>query len=359
MPKLPEKQFSQVVLNWFDDHGRKHLPWQQDITPYRVWLSEVMLQQTQVATVIPYFERFIEKFPTVQDLAAADQDEVLHLWTGLGYYTRARNLHKCAQQVCEQHDGEFPQSVEQLNDLPGIGRSTAGAIASISMGIVAPILDGNVKRVLCRFYAVEGWPGAPKVEKELWQLAEKLTPDERCNHYTQAMMDMGATLCSRSKPQCEVCPLAPQCQAYAQGTPKAYPHSKPKKEKPEKYAQLLMISNKKGEVLLEQRPQKGIWGGLWSLPELEQDIDATDYAYQQFGDQVLHIDTLTSFRHTFSHYHLHITPVHIQLKRIPTSIKESVREQAQHWYNPNQPSEVGLPAPVKKLLEQMLKPSLL
>jgi A/G-specific adenine glycosylase len=346
----PSTLFSQAVLAWYDQHGRKHLPWQQDITPYKVWISEVMLQQTQVATVIPYFERFMQEFPTVHDLANAEQDKVLHLWTGLGYYARARNLHACAKKVSTDFKGEFPNSVTELSDLPGIGRSTAGAIASISMGINAAILDGNVKRVLCRYYAVEGWPGKTSVQKELWQIAERLTPAERCNHYTQAMMDMGATLCTRSKPQCGICPLAPECKAYAQGNQKAYPNSKPKKDKPEKQTQLIMLQDPDGHILLEQRPQQGIWGGLWSFPELPLEEDALARSQGLFGDSAFAQENWPSFRHTFSHYHLQIHPVLIRLNKRPTAIGES----AQHWYNPQQPAELGLAAPVKTLLTQLL-----
>ena len=341
--------FSQAVLNWYDQHGRKHLPWQQDITPYKVWISEVMLQQTQVATVIPYFERFMQEFPTVHDLANAEQDKVLHLWTGLGYYARARNLHACAKRVSTDFAGKFPKSVDGLVELPGIGRSTAGAIASISMGINAAILDGNVKRVLCRYYAVEGWPGTGAVQKQLWEIAERLTPAERCNHYTQAMMDMGATLCTRSKPQCGICPLAPTCIANQQGNPKDYPNSKPKKDKPEKFVQLIMLQDPSGYILLEQRQQQGIWGGLWSFPELPMEEDAMQHSQTRFGDAAAEQEIWPVFRHTFSHYHLHIQPVLIQLSKKPTTIGET----NQHWYNPAEPSELGLAAPVKNLLTKL------
>lgn len=341
--------FSLAVLNWFDQHGRKHLPWQQDISPYKVWISEVMLQQTQVATVIPYFERFMQEFPSVHELAEAEQDKVLHLWTGLGYYARARNLHACAKEVSTNFAGNFPTSVEGLIELPGIGRSTAGAIASLSMGINAPILDGNVKRVLCRYFAVEGWPGKTSVQKELWGIAEKLTPNERCHHYTQAMMDMGATLCTRSKPQCGICPLAPNCQANAQGNPKDYPNSKPKKEKPEKYIQLIMLQDPEGHILLEQRPQQGIWGGLWSFPEIAMNEDALAYSQTHFANTAIKQEIWQPFRHTFSHYHLHIQPVLIRLiKKL-----DAIGESNQHWYNPQKPSELGLAAPVKKLLTKL------
>lgn len=338
--------FSDTVLAWYDKHGRKHLPWQQNVSPYRVWVSEIMLQQTQVATVIPYFERFMKSFPTVEDLAKASQDEVLHHWTGLGYYARGRNLHKCAQFIVNDHKSLLPQSVESLTALPGIGRSTAGAIASISMGIQAPILDGNVKRVLTRFYAVEGWPGTTAVEKKLWVVATDLTPNHSHQQYTQAMMDLGATLCTRSKPACGVCPLQPGCEGYTTGKPTQFPHSKPKKEKPTKATILLILENTNGELLLRQRPQTGIWGGLWSFPEIADKTELATWLQKEIGHDKVKTETLNTFRHTFSHYHLDITPVHLTLES-PTAV---VREANDHWYNLSNPSKLGLAAPVKELL---------
>lgn len=338
MPK--DTPFNQTVLSWYDLHGRKDLPWQNPITPYRVWVSEVMLQQTQVKTVIPYFERFMTEFPTVEDLAKAPQDNVLNLWTGLGYYARARNLHKAAQVVVEQHKGKFPNSVEALNELPGIGRSTAGAIASISMGVSAPIMDGNVKRVLTRFHAIEGWPGTSKIEKELWAIAEANTPPERTGHYTQAMMDLGATLCTRSKPACGICPLQPECKAYELGTPTAFPHSKPKKEKPIKQARFLLILNKDNELLLEQRPQTGIWGGLYCVPE-ETHNNLPDFIVKE---------EWPAFRHTFSHYHLDIEPVLCELSSNQQMIMES---NPRLWYNMQQDLQVGTAAPMITLIESL------
>ena len=338
-------QFSDVVLAWYHKHGRKHLPWQQDISPYRVWVSEIMLQQTQVATVIPYFERFMQRFPDVFSLAKAEQDEVLHLWTGLGYYARGRNLHACAQQVVELYNGDFPQSVEQLAELPGIGRSSAGGIASISMGKRAAILDGNVKRVLTRFYAIAGWPGTTAVQKELWHIAEQLTPEHSHREYTQTMMDLGATLCTRSKPACGICPLQPQCEGYKTGKPTQFPNSKPKKEKPEKHTILLMVENSGGELYLQQRPQSGIWGGLWSFPEVSSEAEAVSWLRQHLSSEA-EPEWLDSFRHTFSHYHLQIQPLRFRLNKQPQQIGEAEG----HWYNPSNPSELGLAAPVKKLL---------
>lgn len=342
-------EFSDKVLRWFDQHGRKSLPWQQEITPYRVWVSEIMLQQTQVATVIPYFERFMERFPTVGDLASAPIDEVLHLWTGLGYYARARNLHRAANSLVDDHGAEFPKTVEVLETLPGIGRSTAGAIVSIAHETYAPILDGNVKRVLARCFAVSGWPGTAKTLKSLWALAEQLTPAHRCAHYTQAMMDLGALVCTRSSPDCHACPLADQCLGLAEGDPLQYPGKKPKKEKPVKSVQLLMIQNPAGEWLLHQRPAIGIWGGLWSFPEAAQEESPEEICRDQWSINVQLLNRWSSFRHTFSHYHLNITPVHLQL----LDEKLSVEEEQRQWYDVHRPANLGLAAPVKRLLDAL------
>ncbi len=338
--------FSTRVLHWFDQHGRKHLPWQQQITPYRVWLSETMLQQTQVATVIPYFERFIDQFPRVEDLAAAELDQVLHLWTGLGYYARARNLHRCARQVTDELGGEFPRSVEALSALPGIGRSTAGAIASIGMGIRAPILDGNVKRVLARHAAIEGWPGQSAVLKRLWALAEQYTPEQRLADYTQAMMDLGALVCTRSKPQCTLCPLAADCLAHQRGLTDRLPTPKPKKTLPIRQVYLLMQLNRYGELKLEQRPASGIWGGLWSFPELDFDTDLEAELALRFPGAPF--QRWQPFNHRFSHYQLEIHPVLIQADGPRT-----LGEARYCWYNPAAPQALGLAAPVKKLLHKI------
>lgn len=342
-------KFAEAVLSWFDEHGRKHLPWQQDITAYRVWLSEIMLQQTQVSTVIPYFETFLRSFPTVEDLANAPLDEVLHLWTGLGYYARARNLHACAKQVVEEYGGEFPRSVEALSSLPGIGRSTAGAIYSISWDLPAAILDGNVKRVLARFHAVDGWPGQTAVAAQLWEHAEKHTPKRRNAHYTQAMMDLGATVCTRTRPQCNACPLQSACAGHAGGQPDRYPGKKPPKALPVRHVQMLILRNRDGEVLLEQRPPQGIWGGLWSFPEVAIDADPQQWAEDHYGAAAL-TETWATVRHTFSHYHLDITPVCLELKGTPGGV---MADNQRLWYNTAQPPSVGLAAPIKRLLEQL------
>ena len=340
--------FAAAVLDWFDRHGRKHLPWQQNPTPYRVWISEIMLQQTQVSTVIPYYERFMACFPDVRALAAAPVDEVLHLWTGLGYYARARNLHKAAQQLVEKHGGEFPATVAEVAELPGIGRSTAGAILSLSRQVHAPILDGNVKRVLSRFHAVSDTGLAQ--EKILWPLAAAHTPVHRVHHYNQAMMDLGATLCTRSKPSCLLCPLQSACAAFAGGNPTAYPGKKAGKALPQKSTILLVLVNAQGEVLLEQRPPAGIWGGLWSFPETavvdEKELRAV--LKQDWGLARPRLEWLPERGHTFSHYHLQMRP--LLLRGTEPAL---VSERPQRWCTLHDLPPLGLPAPVKQFLGEL------
>ncbi|MGB4076046.1 A/G-specific adenine glycosylase [Pseudomonas sp.] len=345
---MSPEQFSTAVLDWYDRHGRKDLPWQQGINPYRVWVSEIMLQQTQVSTVLGYFDRFMAALPTVKDLAEAPADEVLHLWTGLGYYTRARNLQKTAQIVMAEHAGEFPRDVEQLTELPGIGRSTAGAIASLSMGLRAPILDGNVKRVLARYVAQEGYPGEPKVAKQLWDVAERFTPADRVNHYTQAMMDLGATLCTRSKPSCLLCPLQSGCQAHLLGLEIRYPIPKPRKTLPQKRTLMPIFTNRAGEVLLYRRPASGLWGGLWSLPELD-DRQGIETLASRHGLQLGDSQALSGLTHTFSHFQLSIEPWRVQVTAAPAAVAEA----DWLWYNLATPPRLGLAAPVKKLLKRV------
>ncbi len=340
--------FSDALLTWFDQHGRKNLPWQDPITPYRVWLSEVMLQQTQVETVIPYFKRFLEHFPEINKMAEAPLDEILHLWTGLGYYARARNLHKCAQTIVSEFDGEFPSDIESLISLPGIGRSTACAIASIAFGQPTAIMDGNVKRVLTRFHAVGGWPGKPAVEKTLWVHAQDHMPEQRCGDYTQAIMDLGATLCTRSKPACLICPMQKHCKAYKTHTVDQYPEKKPKKTIPEKSTVMLLAQNSAGDVFLQQRPQQGIWGGLWSLPEFTSKEQALTYCNNSFGPASA-TQEWPAITHVFSHYKLHITPVHAQISNT-TSLQEPA---SQLWYSADGTQKLGLAAPVKKLLQAL------
>jgi A/G-specific adenine glycosylase len=348
---MSHDSISSALLAWFDQYGRKHLPWQQNRNPYRVWVSEIMLQQTQVATVIPYYERFMARFPSVAELAEADEDSVLHLWTGLGYYARARNLHQTAKRVQAEFGGQFPETVDALCTLPGIGRSTAGAIVALGSGNVAVILDGNVKRVLTRLRCVEGWPGQPKVQQALWTLATSLTPRERCADYTQAIMDLGATLCARSKPACGLCPLNAACEAYRQHRTHEFPERKPSKSLPVKHTyMLLFVDQSTRRVLLEKRPPQGIWGGLWSFPE-SADINA--FNSDRHGQLLIDPRTAQQWRtlrHTFSHFHLDITPVWIPLDTRYVAIGESERF---HWYALNQNNALGLAAPVKKLLEKL------
>ena len=345
---MPSNTFSQRLLTWFDQHGRHDLPWQQDITPYRVWVSEIMLQQTQVTTVIPYYQRFMGRFPNVQALAEAPQDDVLHHWTGLGYYARARNLHRAAQQVVAEHSGEFPDSVEQLSALPGIGRSTAGAIRSIAFGKRGVILDGNVKRVLTRYRAIAGYPGTTAVANQLWELAEQLTPKQRVAHYTQAIMDLGATLCTRSKPACLLCPMSGDCQGYASSDPTQFPHRKPKKEKPVRETCFLILQDNDGNVLLEKRPPSGIWGGLWGFPECDTTADI-DTVCQRYHCQPIEWDASEPSRHTFSHYHLDYTPVQV---RVSTQGQVMAAERLV-WYNPATELTLGTAAPIAKLLNEL------
>lgn len=341
---------SQRVLHWFDHSGRKNLPWQHDINPYRVWVSEIMLQQTQVSTVIPYFIEFMQQLPTVEDLAKASDDQVLHLWTGLGYYSRARNLHQTAALICEEYQGEFPNTVEQLCQLPGIGRSTAGAIVSIAFQLPAAILDGNVKRVLARYHAIEGWPGQTAVLKNLWHVAEAHSPKQRVADYSQAMMDLGATLCTRSKPDCPRCPLKQDCMANQQASQTQYPGKKPKKTLPVKTTQMLIIHNAEGELLLEKRPPSGIWGGLWIFPQINQQDDASEYCQTILGQTPKWLERWNNLRHTFSHYHLDISPTVVTLAATPSLVMEADR---QLWYNPHQPATIGLAAPIKQLIARL------
>ncbi len=347
------KSFSRKVLAWFDQHGRKDLPWQHNINPYRVWVSEIMLQQTQVKTVIPYFEKFMQSFPNVQALANADQDTVLKYWSGLGYYARARNMHKAAKMVCEEFSGKFPDNLEAMQSLSGIGRSTAAAILSISSNKKEAILDGNVKRVLSRVFAIDGWPGKPDVLKKLWGLAEETVPDTRNADYTQAIMDLGATLCTRSKPRCDDCPLKADCLAFRQGKQTDYPGKKPKKIMPEKETIMLIIKNHNQEVFMQKRPPVGIWGGLWCFPQFEKMESAEEWLNTNYDASIKQTDRLPKLKHTFSHFHLHIQPLIVTLKN-PINInmkKSSVMEHNDSlWYNITTEFNGGLAAPVQTLL---------
>jgi A/G-specific adenine glycosylase len=342
--EIPRDGVAEPLLAWFDRAGRKHLPWQQDPTPYRVWVSEIMLQQTQVATVIGYYERFMQRFPDVGALAAAPADEVLHLWTGLGYYARARNLHRAAQLVVAEHGGEFPQTIEAAQALPGIGRSTAGAILALSRAQRQPILDGNVKRVLARYFGVEGFPGEREVEKTLWALAEECTPAERVAHYTQAIMDLGATLCMRSRPLCAACPLAAHCVARLEGRQSALPAPRPKKIRPQRTAYVVLMVRDDGAVLLERRPPAGIWGGLWTLPQFEQRQPAEAWAGQGAG-----IASLPPYFHSFTHFDLTLHPLMVRA----TPLQTVADSGAYCWYEPRQPAKIGLTKPAVDLIRAL------
>lgn len=343
-PRLEPARFQQRLLDWFERHGRHDLPWQMPRTPYRVWVSEIMLQQTQVATVIGYFERFMARFPTLAALADAKQDAVMHLWTGLGYYARARNLHKAAQVLVAEHGGELPvASVDALTALPGIGRSTAGAIIAQSTGQRAVMLDGNVKRTLTRLHAVAGWPGRPQVERKLWALSDYYTPDEKLADYTQAMMDLGATLCKRGTPDCARCPFNDVCLAYAQGEERRYPESKPKKALPTRQTLMLMLHDGAGRVWLEQRPPSGLWGGLWSLPQFDTQQQLNDWLEMHTRAPEREL-AQPEFTHVFSHFRLEITPQPARCDGLG-----AVREGGV-WYDVNHPPALGLAAPVKRLL---------
>lgn len=343
---ISAKSFHQRLLSWYHQSGRKNLPWQQNKTSYRVWISEIMLQQTQVATVIPYYARFMESFPSIEHLANANEDKVLHHWTGLGYYARARNLHKAAKMICSDFNGNFPTNIDDVISLPGIGRSTAAAILSISQKQHHAILDDNVKRVLSRFYTVSGHNGQAKYEKTLWPIAEKLTPKEDVASYTQAIMDLGATICTRSKPKCEQCPVASSCLAKAGELQSQFPNKKPKKKIPEKNT-MMVIPRIEQQVLMEKRPPTGIWGGLWCFYEIPQQGDLTQLL-EKLSLTALSTTQLTSFRHTFSHFHLDITPLIVDCD--PSEVKEIQHNTNQQWYNLTNKQDVGLAASTVQLI---------
>lgn len=355
---MKTSEFSSAVLNWFDEHGRTHLPWQQNPTTYRVWVSEIMLQQTQVATVIPYYERFMQSFPTLADLAAADMDTVLEHWSGLGYYARGRNLHKSARLCVEQHAGELPQDIDALVALPGIGRSTAGAILSLALGERHPILDGNVKRVLARHAGIEGWPGKASVLEQLWARSESVTPDERTSAFNQAMMDLGATLCTRSRPACERCPVSDDCKGHASGDPMQYPGKKPKRVTPTRRALMLYVQDGDGAVLLERRPPSGLWGGLYCLPVIvTEGSEARDTLASAKGAVMeallagieLGEAPHARFEHTFSHFKLAVDVMAVPASMISNAVMEPDRYV---WYKAGV-LPGGMAAPVMRLLETL------
>ena len=338
--------FASRVLSWFDQYGRNDLPWQHDLSPYRVWVSEIMLQQTQVSTVIPYYERFMQRFPSVETLAAAGEDDVLSLWTGLGYYSRARNMHAAARLVSDA--GGFPEDLSGLEALPGVGRSTAGAISSIAFGHPAPILDGNVKRVLARYAAIEGWPGTSTNLARLWALAAAHMPAERCGDYTQAMMDLGATLCTRKRPACAMCPLHDTCEARQQGKTNSIPAPKPKRNRPTRQTHMLLIETPAREVLLEKRPPGGIRAALWSFPECSDDAEI-EQVLDRLAGNIQRADPvqMPKVNHGFTHYKLQIQPVHVRLRGHPGAIAAT----QMNWFSLEERFAVGLARPVARLLQ--------
>ncbi len=355
LTKQQAQRFNQNLLKWFDQYGRHDLPWQKNMTSYRVWVSEIMLQQTQVKTVIPYYLNFMRQFPNIKKLAAAPIDEVLHLWTGLGYYARARNLHQCAQVICEQYKGRFPNQIEQVMALPGIGQSTAGAILALSKNLMFPILDGNVKRVLCRYLKIEGWPEKNDVKQKLWKIAERLTPGLRVADYTQAIMDLGATVCTRTQPSCDVCPMKRTCQAKRDNEVQLFPFSKPKTKQPVRSTKMLLICNQAQQIYLEKRPPSGIWGGLWGFPECTESEDVIDWCAKKLGMIVKSKGKQKQFRHTFSHFHLDITPVTVEFIDFEPQFKNQIREQAESvWYHHESDLKLGFATPVKRLLNKLV-----
>jgi A/G-specific adenine glycosylase len=342
------------LLAWFDLHGRHDLPWQAARTPYSVWVAEIMLQQTQVGTVIPYFRRFIARFPNVGALAAAELDVVLAHWAGLGYYARARNLWRAARIVVAEHAGRVPETFAELQALPGIGRSTAGAILAQAFGARQAILDGNAKRVLARYHAVAGWPGSPAVAKELWSHAEAQTPPERVADYTQAIMDLGATLCTRTRPACSVCPLVGDCAASSAGTQALYPTPRPKRVRAQRQVAVLVVRAPDGRVLLERRAATGVWGGLYSLPELAQHDSARDWCDRALGARVRAQRELATIAHAFTHFDLDLRPQLLELAALPAVVAD---RDDWHWCVPGTALTVGVPAPVAALLNGGLLPA--
>jgi A/G-specific adenine glycosylase len=375
---LEPPEFAARLLAWFDVHGRHNLPWQDNPTPYRVWVSEVMLQQTQVATVIPYYARFMARFPDVQSLAAAPADEVLHLWTGLGYYARARNLQACAKVLVAEHGGEFPAGLEAVMALPGIGRSTAGAILAIARGERHPILDGNVKRVLSRVFGVEGDPGAAGVAA-LWAKAEACTPFARIADYTQAIMDLGATVCTRARPACTVCPMNTGCIAALEGRQATLPGKKPRRARLSREATLLIAEAQVAgstAVLVERRPEAGIWGGLWAPPQFDSPAAALAWCAREVGSPELEAagagtgfvpgaEMLAPIEHAFTHFDLRLNPVRVRVRvrvRVageadagshPGRVREGDTGGDRRWYALNAPPRIGLPQPIRRLFERL------
>ena len=339
------------LIHWHHNHGRHHLPWKQNRDPYAVWLSEIMLQQTQVNTVIPYYTRFMQAFPAITSLAQAPLDDVLALWSGLGYYSRARNLHLAAQKIEQNHHGQFPAARTVIQQLPGIGRSTAAAIAVFAFGQQEAILDGNVKRIFARFFGISGYPGEMRVQNLLWKKAEESLPVDHSSSaietYTQALMDLGATVCTRRTPRCKSCPLQSQCVAFQEQLTDQLPTAKPRKALPQKETVFLLLLQQQ-KLLLQKRATSGIWGALWCPPEIATGVDAADYCQHHLGIQVKQQPIeLPALDHQFTHFKLRIHP------RLLHVVSDSrITEPESIWINPADALEQGIPAPVRKLLKQ-------
>jgi A/G-specific adenine glycosylase len=352
----PAQHFAEAIVAWHATHGRHDLPWQQQRNPYRVWVSEIMLQQTQVATVIGYFQRFMARFPDPATLAAASVDEVLHLWTGLGYYARGRNLHRAALRIRDEFGGVFPTRFEDVTSLPGVGRSTAGAILALSQGQRFAILDGNVRRVLSRWFGIDGDPTDRATTNLLWGRAEECTPQDHVDTYTQAIMDLGATLCTRSNPLCRHCPVSDGCVARQTGRQHELPAPKSKRSiRPARHTHMVLARRPDGSVYLRQRPPAGIWGGLWAAPAFDSADEARGYVDQHVGGEPIE---LPAIQHAFTHFDLTITPWLVRCTdRSAPGLSAVMDAPGSLWYNARRPASIGLPAPVKSLLERIDKES--
>lgn len=346
--------FTYPLLKWFELHGRHDLPWQHPRSPYRVWISEIMLQQTQVKTVIPYYLRFMMRFPTIHSLATAAEDEVLAHWSGLGYYSRARNLHQTAKILCENFQGEFPKTLQLLITLPGIGASTAAAIASLAFNQPTAILDGNVKRVLSRYFMIDGLSSQATVKAKLWALANECMPLEQCTEYTQAIMDLGATCCTVKKTNCLACPLQSTCLAKANDVVAQYPHKIIKKKIPTKEEQFLVLHTEHNLIYLEKRPPTGLWGGLWCLPTATIDTCALQHVKEQYQFQCNEPNELIKIKHSFSHFHLHIQALSLQVRHS----SQKIAENPGRWFQTNELDSLGLATPVRAIIEHFIKCSL-
>ena len=342
---MKDATFAARVIAWQKRHGRHELPWQNTRDPYRIWLSEIMLQQTQVGTVIPYYVRFLEKFPTLRDLARASEDEVLALWSGLGYYSRGRNLLRAARIVAEQFGGAFPKAMDDILALPGIGQSTAAAISAFAFGERQAILDGNVKRVFARHFGVAGFPGEKKIEAKLWSVANAALPKKNIEAYTQGLMDLGATVCLRARPLCLSCPVEEHCVAKRDGRIQELPTPRPKKAVPEKSTTMLIIAHA-GEVLLEKRPPTGVWAGMWCFPEVVNGASPRDVCRERYGLETKSLKPWSVLQHGFTHFKLSITPQPIVVqKKLPRASEPSFM-----WLSIDDALKAAIPKPVRELL---------